>query len=162
MLFLAQAGLHLSPTRAGRMLKEPPHPVAKPQEVSIGRGHREGTQPCMAPRPTSFLYRRRCRDAERSDFKPPIQCVKPKRPHGMLRCRAVHHPESARGSCPYTARDALASGEQQTPWAKNCSQLFSAENGARSRKLLKRLAPQVGLEPTTLRLTAGCSAKLSY
>ena len=27
-----------------------------------------------------------------------------------------------------------------------------------SSKLLKKLAPQVGLEPTTLRLTAGCSA----
>jgi hypothetical protein len=27
-----------------------------------------------------------------------------------------------------------------------------------SRKLLKEMAPQVGLEPTTLRLTAGCSA----
>ena len=26
------------------------------------------------------------------------------------------------------------------------------------RNLLKRMAPQVGLEPTTLRLTAGCSA----
>ena len=25
-------------------------------------------------------------------------------------------------------------------------------------KFLKRVAPQVGLEPTTLRLTAGCSA----
>ena len=31
-----------------------------------------------------------------------------------------------------------------------------------SCKLLKNMAPQVGLEPTTLRLTAGCSAKLSY
>ncbi len=27
-----------------------------------------------------------------------------------------------------------------------------------ARKLLKRMAPQVGFEPTTLRLTAGCSA----
>ena len=30
--------------------------------------------------------------------------------------------------------------------------------GGHSCKCLKRLAPQVGLEPTTLRLTAGCSA----
>ena len=29
---------------------------------------------------------------------------------------------------------------------------------ARFSKLNKRMAPQVGLEPTTLRLTAGCSA----
>ncbi len=29
---------------------------------------------------------------------------------------------------------------------------------SRFSKLNKRMAPQVGLEPTTLRLTAGCSA----
>ena len=32
------------------------------------------------------------------------------------------------------------------------------EQKSNSSKLLKKLAPQVGLEPTTLRLTAGCSA----
>jgi len=32
------------------------------------------------------------------------------------------------------------------------------EQRSNSSKLLKNLAPQVGLEPTTLRLTAGCSA----
>jgi hypothetical protein len=30
--------------------------------------------------------------------------------------------------------------------------------GGRSAQVLERLAPQVGLEPTTLRLTAECSA----
>ena len=40
----------------------------------------------------------------------------------------------------------------------NCSQLFTiAEGGARTANSLKRLAPQPGLEPGTLRLTAGCS-----
>ncbi len=34
---LARAGLHLSPTTVGRMLKEPPHPVAKQQAVVTGR-----------------------------------------------------------------------------------------------------------------------------
>ena len=34
---LARAGLHLSPTTVGRMLKEPPHPVAKQREVVTGR-----------------------------------------------------------------------------------------------------------------------------
>ena len=34
---LARAGLHLSPTTVGRMLREPPHPVAKQQEVVTGR-----------------------------------------------------------------------------------------------------------------------------
>ena len=32
------------------------------------------------------------------------------------------------------------------------------KQSAVNRKSLERLAPQVGLEPTTLRLTAGCSA----
>ena len=34
---LARAGLHLSATTVGRMLREPPHPVAKQTEVSTGR-----------------------------------------------------------------------------------------------------------------------------
>jgi hypothetical protein len=40
---------------------------------------------------------------------------------------------------------------QNPPPNKGCE-------GSRSCKLLKGLAPQVGLEPTTLRLTAECSA----
>ena len=34
---LARAGLHLSATTVGRMLREPPRPVAKQSEVSTGR-----------------------------------------------------------------------------------------------------------------------------
>ena len=34
---LARAGLHLSPTTVGRIWREPPHPVAKQQEVVTGR-----------------------------------------------------------------------------------------------------------------------------
>ncbi|MDA2925248.1 hypothetical protein MYX65_11475, partial [Acidobacteria bacterium AH-259-L09] len=37
VISLARAGLHLSATTVGRMLKEPPCPVAKQAEVSTGR-----------------------------------------------------------------------------------------------------------------------------
>ena len=39
----------------------------------------------------------------------------------------------------------------------NPAKLGEVQGGV-ALKLLKRLAPQVGLEPTTLRLTAECSA----
>src|SRR5437763_829041 len=50
--------------------------------------------------------------------------------------------------------EAAASGEKLLRNAPQCSPI----GGRGGCKCLKRMAPQVGLEPTTLRLTAGCSA----
>ncbi len=71
-------------------------------------------------------------------------------------------PESVRSAVNATTREILGSNTalQARPVdgskssASNCARIGNLKR----RKSLKRLAPQVGLEPTTLRLTAECSA----
>ena len=61
---------------------------------------------------------------------------------------------------PITNRRLKAKGHQNVWWPKHrfVSRVLQIRNGQHYRCPLRYLAPQVGLEPTTLRLTAECSA----
>ena len=71
----------------------------------------------------------------------------------MLKVEDTAEPSHTRGVNGLGEVQGTRTGALRLPFRENRPERFALR-----RKLLEDLAPQVGLEPTTLRLTAECSA----